>query len=132
MPQVLVNIDNRSYRLSCNAGEESHLAELAKFVDAKIGEMHGSFKDIGDQRIVVMASLSIADELFEARRKLEERAALAAGAAARQSEAAELLMRETAAREAAEARVALLEAAIAEAAERIEALAQGERAPAGD
>jgi cell division protein ZapA len=132
MPQVLVNIDNRSYRLSCNPGEEAHLAALAKFIDGKVGEMHGSFRDIGDQRIVVMAALSVADELFETRRKLEERAASAEGAAAREAQAVEALARETAARQAAETRVAALETAIAEAAERIEALALGGAAPAED
>src|SRR5579863_6483318 len=115
MPQVLVNIDGRSYRLACNPGEEEHLAALAKFVDGKIAEMHGSFRDIGDQRIVVMAALSIADELFEAKRKAEARGSDAAGAQAREMQAAEALARETEAGDAARARVARLESAIAEA-----------------
>ena len=114
MPQVQVNIGGRSYRLACNAGEEEHLTALASFVDGKIAEMHGAFRDIGDQRIVVMAALSIADELYEARRKVD-------GAAAG---AADGLARETAAREAAEARAAELEAAIAETASRVEALTE--------
>ncbi len=75
MPQVLVNIGGRSYRLACNPGEEEHLARLAKLVDGKIAEMQGAFRDIADQRIVVMAALSIADELFDAKRKAEARAA---------------------------------------------------------
>ena len=74
MPQALVNIGGRSYRLACNPGEEPHLEALAKFVDGKIDEMRSArFGEIGDQRIVVMAALSIADELFEARRKAEAR-----------------------------------------------------------
>jgi cell division protein ZapA len=130
MPQVLVTIDGRSYRLACNPGEEEHLGALAKYVDGKIAEMHGSFRDIGDQRIVVMAALSIADELFEAKRKAEAHGADAAGAQARESQAAQALAAETEAREAASARVARLEAAVAEAAARIEALAEAEGAPA--
>jgi len=114
MPQVQVNIGGRSYRLACNPGEEPHLTALAKFVDGKIAEMHGAFRDIGDQRIVVMAALSIADELFEARRKVDGAAAGAADAQAR----------EMAGREAAEARVVELEAAIAETASRVEALTE--------
>lgn len=132
MPQVLVTIDGRSYRLSCNPGEEEHLAALAKHVDGKIAEMHGSFRDIGDQRIVVMAALSIADELFEAKRKAEGRATDADGALARERQAAEALARETAARDAAQGRVAVLEAAIAEAAARMEALTEGGSAPEED
>ena len=132
MPQVLVTIDGRSYRLACSPGEEEHLGGLAKYVDGKITEMHGSFRDIGDQRIVVMAALSIADELFEAKRKAEGRASDAEGALSREKHAAEQLASESEAREAAMARVAELEAAIAEATSRIEALAETEAATTED
>lgn len=132
MPQVLVTIDGRSYRLACSPGEEEHLGGLAKYVDGKISEMHGSFRDIGDQRIVVMAALSIADELFEAKRKAEARGGETEGAQSREKQAAEQLERESEAREAALARVAELEAAIAEATSRIEAMAEIEAATAED
>ena len=111
-PQVMVNIGGRSFRLACNPGEEQHLLELAKFVDAKIGEMHGSFKDMGDQRIVVMAALAIADELFEGRRKAQDH----------DDTTAQAVGREAKARGAAEARTAELEAALAETTQRVEAL----------
>ena len=94
MPQAYVNIGGRSYRLACNPGEEPHLEALAKFVDSKIDEMRTSFGEIGDQRIVVMAALSIADDLFEAKRKVDNHA----------GEAAKLLEVEKASRAAAEAR----------------------------
>ena len=122
MPQVLVNIGGRSYRLACNPGEEEHLAGLAKLVDGKIAEMQGAFRDIGDQRVVVMAALSIADELFEAKRKAEARA----------GESSEALAMEVAARQAAQDRAAELEAAIEEAAARVEALTETLSAPASD
>jgi cell division protein ZapA len=78
MAHVTVTIGGRSYRLACNEGEEAHLEGLARQIDGKIAELRGAVGEIGDQRLVVMASLTIADELFEARRaigKLEERAA---------------------------------------------------------
>jgi cell division protein ZapA len=106
MPHAQVNIGGRAYKLACNAGEEEHLAALAALVDGKIADMQGEFREIADQRIVVMAALSIADELFEARGK------------------GEALARETVAREAAEARIAELEAAIEDAAARVEALTE--------
>ena len=132
MPQVQVTIDGRSYRLACSPGEEEHLSGLAKYVDGKITEMHGSFRDIGDQRIVVMAALSIADDYFETKRKAEGRGSEAESALTRESQAAERLALEIEAREAAQARVAELEAAIAEATGRIEALAEGESPPTED
>jgi cell division protein ZapA len=67
MAQVSVTIDNRKYRLACNEGEEARLESLAGVIDEKIGELRASFGEIGDQRLVVMAALTIADNLQEAR-----------------------------------------------------------------
>ncbi|HEY1864067.1 MAG TPA: cell division protein ZapA [Roseiarcus sp.] len=67
MSQVSVTIDGRKYRLACNEGEEARLESLAGMIDEKIGEMRSSFGEIGDQRLVIMAALTIADNLTEAR-----------------------------------------------------------------
>jgi cell division protein ZapA len=67
MAQVSVTIDNRKYRLACNEGEEARLTSLAGMIDEKIGEMRATFGEIGDQRLVIMAALTIADNLAEAR-----------------------------------------------------------------
>src|SRR5271165_3044376 len=67
MAQVSVTIDGRKYRLACNEGEEQRLESLAGLIDDKIGELRASFGEIGDQRLVVMAALTIADGLAEAR-----------------------------------------------------------------
>jgi cell division protein ZapA len=122
MPQAMVTIGGRSYRLACNPGEEPHLEQLGKFVDGKIDEMRSSFGEIGDQRIVVMAALSIADELFEARRKSEKQAA----------EAAEALDAEKQAHAGAEARAAALVASIEEVTGRVESLTESLNTPTED
>jgi cell division protein ZapA len=67
MAQVSVTIDGRKYRLACNEGEEARLESLAGMIDEKIGEMRSAFGEIGDQRLVIMAALTIADNLAEAR-----------------------------------------------------------------
>ena len=66
MAQVSVTIDGRKYRLACNEGEEARLESLAGVIDEKIGEMRKAFGEIGDQRLVIMAALTIADNLTEA------------------------------------------------------------------
>src|SRR5580693_1781812 len=78
MAQVTVTIGGRVYRLAGNEGEEPHLETLAREVDGKIDGIRSSFGEIGDQRLVVMAALTLADELSEARRAI---AALEAQAA---------------------------------------------------
>jgi cell division protein ZapA len=67
MAQVSVTIDGRKYRLACNEGEEARLESLAGVIDDKIGEMRAAFGEIGDQRLVIMAALTMADNLAEAR-----------------------------------------------------------------
>jgi len=67
MAHVSVTIDNRKYRVACNQGEEARLESLAAMIDGKIVELRSAFGEIGDQRLVVMAALTIADNLLEAR-----------------------------------------------------------------
>ena len=67
MAQVSLTIDGRKYRVACNEGEEARLESLAGVIDDKIGEMRKAFGEIGDQRLVIMAALTIADNLTEAR-----------------------------------------------------------------
>jgi cell division protein ZapA len=122
MAQVSVTIGGRAYRLACNPGEEPHLESLAKLVDGKITEMRGSFGEIGDQRLVVMAALTMADELHEAKRGWEARAAAHAAA----------LAAETEAKLAAEARATALNHEIHEMSLRIETLAATLVNPASD
>jgi cell division protein ZapA len=69
MAQVSVTIDGKKYRLACNEGEEARLEELAGMVDEKIAELRQAFGEIGDQRLVVMAALTFADQFAEARDK---------------------------------------------------------------
>jgi cell division protein ZapA len=102
MAQVSVTIDGRKYRLACNEGEEARLESLAGMIDDKIGEMRAAFGEIGDQRLVIMAALTIADNLTEARDE----------AAAQRSRS-----------EAAERRVHALASSLDELGLRLEALA---------
>jgi cell division protein ZapA len=113
MAQVTVTIGGRVYRLACNEGEEPHLETLARKLDSKIDEIRGSFGEIGDQRLVVMAALTIADELSETRRTI----------AALESQAAENADLGDAARRDADRQLELAAEALGEASLRIESLA---------
>jgi cell division protein ZapA len=70
MAQVVVTIAGRTYRMNCDEGEEAHIESLARIVDGKIGELRGSFGEIGDQRITVMAAITVADELSALQKRL--------------------------------------------------------------
>jgi cell division protein ZapA len=65
MAQVDVAINGKSYRIACDDGQEGHLLQLAAFVDQRIQELVASVGQVGDARLLVMASLLISDELSE-------------------------------------------------------------------
>ncbi len=69
MASIVVTIAGRTYRMSCEDGEEQRIEQLARYVEGKIMSMRDGFGEIGEQRIVVMAALAIADEATDARGK---------------------------------------------------------------
>lgn len=85
MPLVNVMVNGRAYTIACDEGEEDHLKELAAEVDAKVRELLGSVGQVGDQRLILMAALLLADERHAAAVKLEQaRTELAAERGARE------------------------------------------------
>lgn len=70
MPHVSVTIAGRQYRMACDEGQEEHLIRLAHDIDSRISQLRGAFGEIGDQRLVVMTAITIADELAEARSRI--------------------------------------------------------------
>jgi cell division protein ZapA len=72
MAHVTVNINGRAYRMACEDGQEDHLAELATGLNARVEQLRGSFGEIGDNRLVVMAALMLGDELSEARQRISK------------------------------------------------------------
>jgi cell division protein ZapA len=71
MGQVVVTLNGRTYRLECNEGEEGHLAELAQYIGSHVDDMRQKFGQVGDDRLILMASLVITDELSSLRTEVE-------------------------------------------------------------
>ena len=72
MPEVNVEINGRKYRMACEEGQEAHLQSLADVFNAKIDALKGSFGEIGDQRLTVMAGIAAIDELYEAQKQIRQ------------------------------------------------------------
>lgn len=70
MPEITVTIAGRPYRMACGEGEEQHLAELAADFDRRITALKQHFGEVGDNRLLIMAALTVADDLADARRQL--------------------------------------------------------------
>jgi len=71
MGQVDLTLNGRNYRLECNEGEEAHLVELAEYIAGHLDEMRQKLGQVGDDRLILMASLVVTDELWELRREME-------------------------------------------------------------
>lgn len=96
MAQVEVTINNRAYRIACDDGQEQHLSRLAEYVDQRVQELVAAVGQVGDDRLLVMASLLIADELSETigalqRSQESDDFAAAAGEAVGQGQVAETM-----------------------------------------
>jgi len=72
MGKVTVNINNRTFQIACEDGEEVRLKELASFFSRHVDQLQGRFGHIGDARIYDMAGLLIADKLSDALSQIEE------------------------------------------------------------
>ena len=70
MPEVSVDIDGKKYRMACEEGQEEHLMELADRFNRTVIGLKGSFGEIGDNRLVVMAGIAVMDELAEAENRI--------------------------------------------------------------
>jgi cell division protein ZapA len=72
MAELAVVIGGRAYRVACDEGEEARLGGLAQLVDVKISALRARFGEIGDQRLIVMAAITLADEWAEANARVRE------------------------------------------------------------
>jgi len=93
--QVEVTINNRAYRIACDDGQEQHLSRLAEYVDQRLQELVDSVGQVGDDRLLVMASLLVADELSETLSALQRCQDAAVSAAQAGEEAGEVEIAET-------------------------------------
>ena len=65
MAQVTVKINGYAYTVGCQDGEEDHLAAMAAEVERRIDSIRAVAGQTGEARMLVMAALLMADDLFE-------------------------------------------------------------------
>jgi cell division protein ZapA len=72
MAQVSIQINGRDYLIACEDGEEEHLVFLADYVNRQVEGLVESVGQVGEARLLLMASLLLADELAEASQELDD------------------------------------------------------------
>lgn len=65
MGEVAVTIGGRRYPITCDDGQEEHVAALAAYVDQRASALAATVGEVGEARLLVMASLVVADEVTE-------------------------------------------------------------------
>jgi cell division protein ZapA len=101
METVEVTIGGRRFRLQCGPGEAGRVLQVARLVDQCAAGLIQGQAGLGEERLLLLASLTLADQLEEASAEadrlrgetarvaavLRERAALAVATAARRLDA---------------------------------------------
>jgi cell division protein ZapA len=101
MPMVEVSVNGRRHLVQCGEGEQARVQQLAAYVDRRVSDLARGQTQVGDARLLLMASLLVADELSDAFDEIkrlkaalegrageaEERAAAAVEAVARELDA---------------------------------------------
>ena len=71
MAQVTLRINGYAFTLGCKDGEEKHLEAMGAEVSRRIEGVRLAAGPSGEARMLVMAALLMADNIFELRTKLE-------------------------------------------------------------
>ena len=70
MAEVEISVNDRQYRVACDDGQETHLQDLAKHMDRHVAELAQDLGQIGEARLMMLAALTVCDELFDAKKQL--------------------------------------------------------------
>jgi cell division protein ZapA len=72
MAQVDIEVNGRSYAVACDDGQETQVERLGRFLDSKVMALVKGVGQVGETRLLLLAGLTIADELIEAEQRSAE------------------------------------------------------------
>ena len=72
MANVNIKFNGKDFLLSCEDGQEEHLLELAENLNKRFTELKLSLGNIGENKLLIISSISIMDEYFETKKKIDE------------------------------------------------------------
>ena len=70
MAHVDIKVNGKAYTVTCEDGQEQRLTELAIYLDRHVAGLAETLGEIGEVRLLLLASLTLCDELFETRAEL--------------------------------------------------------------
>ena len=69
MANVNINFNGKEFVLSCEDGQEEHLEELASHLNDKFNNLKNSLGNIGENKLLLITSITVMDEYFETKKK---------------------------------------------------------------
>ena len=72
MANVNIKFNNKEFLLSCEDGQEEHLEELASNLNEKFDKLKSSLGNIGENKLLLITSITTMDEYFETKKKIEK------------------------------------------------------------
>lgn len=72
MAEVDILVNDRTYKVACQDGQEERLLRLAAHLDRESRALAADLGQIGESRLLLLAALTVCDELFEVKDKLAE------------------------------------------------------------
>ena len=72
MANVNIKFNGKDFLLSCDNGQEEHLEELAVHLNEKFDSLKSSLGKIGENKLLLITSITIMDEYFETKKKIEQ------------------------------------------------------------
>ena len=75
MANVNIKFNNKEFLLSCEDGQEEHLEELSFHLNEKFNKLKSSLGNIGENKLLLITSISTMDEYFETKKKVYQKIA---------------------------------------------------------
>ena len=73
MANVNIKFNNKEFLLSCEDGQEEHLEELSFHLNEKFNNLKSSLGNIGENKLLLITSISTMDEYFETKKKIDQK-----------------------------------------------------------
>ena len=73
MANVNVKFNSKDYLLSCDDGQEEGLLELTNHIDAKFLELKKNLGSIGENKLLLITAIKMADDYFDLLKKLNNK-----------------------------------------------------------
>jgi len=72
MANVSIKFNGKEFLLSCENGQEEHLEELSLHLNEKFNDLKNSMGNIGENKLLLITSITVMDEYFETKKKIEQ------------------------------------------------------------